>query len=330
MKIRVVGHGGESQFEFGPSGPWCEFRDEILSQGHEIATEPYGANCEGLIAHKHSAAALKEAQENGVPKSRRTLVLWEPYIVEKERYQKSILENYGFVYAPSIEWAQKVGARSFNWPQDSVQKIEDFTQWNYRINKAIIIQGNKFSARKGEMYSLRRKVLRKLETKIDLFGTDWNRGIGFDWLHWSMSAINSTIKELKLNSLSGIGKKYKNYFGGVASKTDTLKKYRVAIVIENSCDFVSEKLFDSISSGCIVIYVGPDLTKFGIDIPTLIQVRPSLADVKKSLDEIQGMTQEEQFALAASQNESLRRISGEWENTIVLRDLAKDILNSFS
>lgn len=329
MKIRVVGHGGENLFAFGTSGPWCEFRDQLLSQGHEICTEEFGSDCDALIAHKHSNEALREAENFGIPVSRRALVLWEPAIVEKERYQKNVLKNYGSIFAPSVKWAEKVDGISFKWPQDSVQKIEDFKHWNKRIDKAVIIQGNKFSARQGEMYSFRRKVLRKLESRIDLFGTDWNRGFGFDWLHWSMSAFNSTINELTLNSLWGLGKRYNNYFGSISNKSDTLKKYRIAIVIENSCDFVSEKLFDSISSGCIVIYVGPSLINFGIDIPTLVQATPSLADVKKSLDEIQGMTQEEQFALAASQNESLRRISGEWENTIVLRDLAMDILNSF-
>lgn len=330
MKIRIVGHGGESEFAFGTSGPWCEFRDQLLSQGHEICTEEFGSDSDALIAHKHSTEALRDAENFGIPVSRRALVLWEPAIVEKERYQKNVLENYGSIFAPSVEWAEKVGGTSFKWPQDSVQKIEDFKEWNKRLNKAVIIQGNKFSARKGEMYSFRRKVLSELESRIDLFGTDWNRGFGFDWLHWSMSAVNSTLKELKLNSLWGLGKRYNNYFGSVLSKSDTLKRYRIAIVIENSCDFVSEKLFDSISSGCIVIYVGPNLINFGIDIPTLIQVMPSLAEVKKSLDEIQRMTQEEQYALAASQNESLRRISGEWENTIVLRELAMDILSSFS
>jgi hypothetical protein len=330
MKIRVVGHGGESHFDFDNSGPWSQFRDELVSRGHEISTEPFGANCDALIANKHSIAALKEAQECGIPANRRALILWEPSIVEKERYQPEILENYGIVFAPSVKWAQKVGAKSFKWPQDKVQEIEQFEEWSTRQNKAVIIQGNKFSARKGELYSLRRKIIKRLENDIDLFGTDWNRGFGYDWLRWCISAFNSNIKEVSVGSLRGIGRKRGNYFGSVTNKYQTLNKYKIAIVIENSADFVSEKLFDSLSAGCLVIYVGVNLHEFGIEIPDLIQTSPKAVDIQKKFIEVKKMPQYKQYELAKSQNEKLRETSGEWENTLVLRKLASDILGLFS
>jgi len=329
MKIRVVGHGGESSFSFGTSGPWCEFRDELISQGHEICAEEYGAKCDALIAHKHSKEALREAEKFGIPISRRALVLWEPEVVEKERYQADVLENYGVIFAPSTVWSQKVNGTNFKWPQDKVQPIESFDKWIIREKKIAIIQGNKFSARKGELYSLRRKVIKDLESEIQLFGTNWNRGFGFDWLHWSMSALNSSIRELSLNSLIGIGGKYQNYCGTVANKREVFAFYRISLVIENSADFVSEKLFDSISSGNLVIYVGPNLSNFGLDLPNLVLAKSNKKDIRRKFEEIIKLSDKDQYSVAKSQNFELRKQAESWENTKVLRDLARNILNEF-
>jgi hypothetical protein len=176
---------------------------------------------------------------------------------------------------------------------------------------------------------LRRKIIKRLEHEIHLFGTDWNRGFGFDWLHWSMSAYNSTPGEVSLGSLWGIGRKNKNYRGSVVSKNQTLSNYRISIVIENSADFVSEKLFDSVSAGCLVVYVGVNLHEFGIEIPNLIQVSPNTAEIQKKVNEIIKMPEHIQYQLAKTQNEKLRKSSLEWENDFVLRKLAGDILSSF-
>ena len=330
MKIRIIGHGGESQFPFGKSGPWSEFRDQVISQGHEICVDDFGSKTEALISHRHSDAAIKEANKNGVPLSRRALVLWEPQIVEKERYSKKVLEQYGIIYAPSPIWAKHVSGKSFNWPQDKVMAIEGESEWLLRDKKFVVIQGNKFLARKGELYSLRRRVIKKLEKRIDLFGTNWNKGLAFDWLHWSSSAINSSPTEISIKSIFGIGRSYRNYCGESTNKRETLSKYRYAIVIENSADFVSEKLFDCISAGCIVVYVGPKLEKFNIDDKKLILSSQSVLDVVKKCSDLMKMNDSEQYSLAQEQNLAFLKISIDWENSKVLRLLAHNILKDMT
>ena len=330
MKIRVVGHDGESQFPFGTSGPWCEFRDALISHGHEICSDDFGIRSDALISHRHSEAAIREADDNKVPLSRRALVLWEPQIVEKERYSREVLEQYGLIYAPSPIWAKKVSGKSFNWPQDKVSAIEMKNSWLLREKKFVIIQGNKFSARKGELYSLRRKVIRTLAEKIVLFGTNWNKGIVFDWWHWSRSAMNSNLSEISLKSIIGIGRNYKNYKGITSSKRETLLNYRYAIVIENSADFVSEKLFDCISAGCLVIYTGPPLKEFGINGSKLVIGPNDKTEIVKKCLEILELSDNEQYLLAKQQNASLLEISNDWQNTHVLRSLAVSIIKDMN
>jgi hypothetical protein len=43
-----------------------------------------------------------------------------------------------------------------------------------------------------------------------------------------------------------------------------MQDFKVAVVIENSQEYMSEKLFDAFVGGCIPVYVGPDLEVFGI------------------------------------------------------------------
>ena len=330
MIIRVVGQGGEKVFPFGTSGPWTEFRDEILSTGHQISNLDFGTKVDALISHKHSIDAIQEADKNNVPLSRRALVVWEPEIVDKKRYSKKVLQYYGIIYAPSPIWARKVSGKSFRHPQGNIERIPPIEDWIKRENKFVIIQGNKFSARKGELYSLRRKTIRKLEHQIDLWGTDWNRGLTFDTLRWSMSAINSLPKEISLGSLWGAGKKYKNYHGSVANKSEILKQYKMAIVIENSSDYVSEKLFDAVSSGCLVFYVGPSLDEFGLSKSSIVVCSESWVEISNKCREIQLTGYSKQYDMALSQNTSLYEVSDLWNNKRVLRSLAKNILKDMN
>jgi hypothetical protein len=139
--------------------------------------------------------------------------------------------------------------------------------------------------------------------------------------------MNSTLNELSLKSIIGIGRVYDNFLGPSNNKRETLQKYRYAIVIENSADFVSEKLFDSISGGCIAIYTGPLLKHFGIDDSKLVLGKKEKSAIIKKCIELIELSEIEQYQLAEEQNISLRRISKNWENTTVLRNLARDILS---
>jgi hypothetical protein len=328
MKIRVIGHGGESRFPFGTSGPWKEFEKIILARGHEICKNGFSESADSLVANSYNPNIGEYLDENSIPKSRRILVLWEPYVVETTRYKKEVLSKFGTIFAPSIEWAEKVDGRSFNWPQDEILGAEVFIGWDTRINRAVMVQGNKFSARKGELYSLRRRVIVNLgPISLDLFGTNWNKGFNFDWWHWSRSVINSKFSELSTRSFFGIGKKYSNYFGVTNDKNKTLSKYKIAVVIENSADFISEKLFDSIRSGCVSVYVGPNLEKFGIPKGSAIQVDAKHEVVSSMVRSLLGKSDKELEKIARNQRDNLMKVSQEWNNTLVLSKLASDMVD---
>jgi hypothetical protein len=111
---------------------------------------------------------------------------------------------------------------------------------------------------------------------------------------------------------------------------DTLSRYKYAIVIENSADFVSEKLFDCVSAGCLVLYVGPNLDEFNIRDHDLFLCSADIDEVANTALKILGLNQSEQYAIAKSQNSAFCRISKDWENSNVLGLLAQDILKDLN
>jgi len=326
LRIRVIGHSGELSFPFGESGPWREFRNEIETRSNSIISGDYSEPSDAIIVNHHNDLISQYMNRHNIPLNKRILVIWEPYIVETTRYKKEVLEQYGKVYCPSLDWAERVGGSFFNWPQDSILSSECNSNWEQRLNRAAIIQGNKYSARKGEMYSLRRRVLKKdSSTNIDLFGTDWNKGLSFDWWHWSRSLIGSRIRDTSISSIYGIGRRYKQYKGKVEVKSQILQQYKVAIVIENSLDFVSEKLFDAVRNGCVVIYVGPNLSKYGFQHESILQVKPDEKEILNKLSDLLKLSSNILLQKSNSQIEEFISISDRWENTKVLKTLASDM-----
>jgi hypothetical protein len=327
LRIRITGHGGEGKFQFGDSGPWKEFEKVFLENGHEICNASYEEQADAIIANSYNTALEKYLFSLEIPLSKRILVNWEPYIVERVRYRPEVFNRFGSRFAPSVDWAAKINGTSFKWPQDEIIDPDIFLNWFDRSTSAVMIQGNKFSARKGELYSLRRKVLNMLHAKeLTLFGTNWNSGLKFDWWHWSRSIINSNFREISLTSFFGMGRNYDQYKGKIDDKALVLSKYRICIVIENSADFVSEKLFDAVRAGCVVVYVGPNLEKYDLPKDSAIQVAPDPNLIVETVRDLQSKSESELMEMAKIQFVSLKSVSGEWINTKVLRNLAQDML----
>jgi len=327
MKIRITGHAGEAVFPFGLEGPWKQFEKVIEERGHLICRKDFSESADAIIANSFDSNVRNFISNSRIPKSRRILVLWEPYIVEKTRYQPRVLDLFGTVFAPSIDWAERVSGQAFPWPQDNFSDETIFNDWSSRINRVVVIQGNKFSATKGELYSARRRVLKSLnENELSLFGTNWNKGMKFDWWHWSRSLKNTSLREFSLKSSYGIGRKYCQYGGGVSDKTETLRKFQISLVIENSPDFISEKLFDSVRSGCVTIYLGPSLEKYGLSSESAIEVSNNPKKIAELVQSLIKISNSERRVLAVKQFRALQPSLQDWNNYEVLSSMAQKML----
>lgn len=325
MNILVIGH--EYQDFTNATEPWGFFFDTIKLHGHNLVARNFKGEIHALIAHSHSLDIIKLANQRNIPIANRFLVFWEPYIVDRERYKFETASHYGYLFFPSKFWNihNLNNARFFNWPQDEIGEIEDFDSWKRRKNKFTLIQGNKFSATKGELYTLRRNLISQSNSDLEFYGRNWNEGFLLDLARWLNSVRKSKISEFSYKSSQGIGRFYDNYRGDTENKLMTHKSYRHSIVIENMDNYISEKLFDSVAGGCNTIYVGPDLSQFGVEKSGIIQIEPEIDKLKSTILDVIALTETEQYELASSQNSRFQSLNQFWNNKVVFSNLAEEI-----
>lgn len=328
MIIRVVGQAGESVFPFGTNGPWLKFKENLISKRDTEATQKFGQKIDALICHGYSKKAIHEANKSKIAKHKMVLVLWEPPIINPKLHSDEYLSNFGQIYAPSMEWAKKHNAIYFKWPVGDTESKFKEGNLKARHNKAVMIQGNKINFLKGENYSLRRAVLFKslpLKYRIMLYGTEWERLPIRQTVKALVDYLLNFKYEFSKHSLKYIKTKYPYYQGISKNKFTTLEKYKICIVIENHNSYISEKIFDSLNSGCITIYVGPNLENYGLNKNLAIQSDSNPESILNSFEKIMMLSDNDMLKVQKNQRYHLEKIKKNWNNQLVLKTLAKDI-----
>lgn len=326
MIIKVIGHDKKVFLKPPSNNPWSAFFSELKKTGAQIVTSGSRAKFDVLIANSHSKKTIRECEKLGVTKENRILILWEPKQVNGKLYKNSTLNSYGHIFTPSSHWLKGQNVHYFNWPQGKAnRKTQSDIEWLKRKNKIVFIGSNKYSISKGEFYSLRREVL-KNNKFIDLYGHGWNQNIIFNILSILSSLPKTSYKNYSLKSLKLFAKQYNNYKGIANNKQKTLSKYKFALAIENSNDYVSEKLFESLESQCIVIYVGINLNKH-LSKNIAVQSNANLSDISKKLTQVLCLSNTEQLSLMKKQRKEYLKINKDWDNYIVLKNLARDSVN---
>ena len=114
------------------------------------------------------------------------------------------------------------------------------------------MSSNKYKYRDGELYSERRTSVHYFEKhyagQIDLYGPRWNQPVT-----WWQKLLPLTVPQ------------FLSYQGVVKDKAETISRYRFSICYENFIEngYITEKIFDSMRSGCVPIYWGaPNITDY--------------------------------------------------------------------
>lgn len=254
---------------------------------------------------------LKELRRLGIPS---ILVAQEPSVVIPKHLSKKLRRLFRY----TITVGRAGGDDWIKWPQLwQARRREE----HRRLDRGVLINADKYSAVCGELYSLRRVVVTK-EARIDLFGGGWGDSIIRRTRRWVSAILFAVVSggRLKLNSGVAVTKTPLNYLGPAENKLVTLEKYRYSVVIENSQEYLSEKLFDCFFAGTIPIYVGADLEALGIPKKLVIEAKPDLKSIQSAI----------QFAatvdLKKYQDEVGRWLSepqvvGQWSAESVFEDL---------
>jgi hypothetical protein len=192
------------------------------------------------------------------PKSRtrRILLLIEPAVTwPRNRLYKP--DQYDRIFAAG----PMKGSEYLEWFHEPL-KVKPSVSENAFRNRSgnfTMIASNKLSFIKDELYSLRRQIILNYPNAVDLFGYDWNNP--------KSSRLRTIVGELLLTARASqpvalrgarqILRNPPNYRGMAADKLSAYSLNKYAIVIENSLELRTEKLYDAVEAGAIPIYVGP-------------------------------------------------------------------------
>ena len=214
------------------------------------------------------------------------LVRQEPSVVRPQNYRTDYLKHMSIVI--DVGRSPFASKSRINWPQRWTLEhlVSPKIASSERIDRFAIINANKMSFAKGELYTLRRIAAQK-STDIDVWGFDWD----MPWFRRATKAFEELLIPLKHGfgikpaAINGWFRSPLSFKGTSENKLSTLASYKYALVIENSIEYMSEKLFDSLFAGTFPIYVGPNPVDFGIPEFVAIHAKPDINSIMKAIEQ---------------------------------------------
>ena len=245
----------------------------LISKGWQIVDSAKSADAicavELPLSKLHFPKHIPSASTKGL------LILQEPSVVRPFHQMAKYVDRFASLFAVG----RSPENRLVRWP---ALYLDNF-QFNSKVEKlprACMIASNKVSLIHGELYSLRREIVDSCKN-LDLFGLGWNSTI--------LTRIKQFAFELYVGTISGqlaspLGRlrffaNVDRSLGPVEDKLSTNANYKVTVVIENSEEYMSEKLLEAVAAGSIPVYVGPKVEDFGIPGDLVIQVKPDKQSV---------------------------------------------------
>ena len=166
-----------------------------------------------------------------VAKDRLILFAFEPPCMIPQLYEQKTYDTFSKIYTWDDDLVDEKRFFKFYYPV--LSKMHDSLPGFSERKLCTLVATNKFSDMEGELFSARRKAISYFEAAapldFDFYGREWDAA------------------------------EHPCYKGACSDKIETLKKYRFYICYENTCNkkgYVTEKIFDCFSAGCIPIYWG--------------------------------------------------------------------------
>lgn len=225
---------------------------------------------------------LRKVKNHG---SKLVLIRLEPRAVLPIQYKKRIENKFDLIITPGgqvdleskfIGWPYKYDlnpakpdARFTNLKsviQEAVgERFFEIEQWKAKKNAVVLVAANKVSPTSRSNYSIRRHLAKNLNPQfLYVYGPLWQASIINLIVHRFKVMVYSirtgylpNMKEIYGNLLA----KYLNFVSEPEDKHKVIREFKYSLVIENSSDYCSEKIFDAMVNGSIPIYVGPKIAE---------------------------------------------------------------------
>lgn len=223
-----------------------------------------------------------ESASRASPGAFTVLLRTEPLIVLPSNFKKSNTQRFNLIITLGGDPA--ADSTVFPWPQVWRRKLlarPDFP----RCNRIVLVNANKLSLIRGENYSLRREVAAQIES-VQLYGEGWHSS----YSHRALKVLGelrialSSRQKIAWGGLNRFFSLFPRSQPPVPDKFETMRRFKYALVIENSNEYMSEKLFDAFFSGCIPVYVGPNPKKYNIPEDLYVYSERNLSSIKRAME----------------------------------------------
>ncbi len=264
----------------GPS-----LRGTHLQLAHEVLDDLFDLcdvdSADFSISLDYSPENLNLLRAKNIPPENRFLIVREPRQVHPFPHSKRAVMDFGTLqYLGTYDLEHRVArlwpyTREFSSSAHAFASITSST----RQKKIVAISSWRVSFIRGALYSLRAKSFSKLD--VDTFGRGWDASLGQKLKEVLAQVFMAAGNEFGLarDFAAQILLKPKHYKGSLESKFETLQKYKATLIIENSTDYMSEKVLDAFASATIPIYCGTDLTRFGVPNDLYVHCSPTIESV---------------------------------------------------
>jgi hypothetical protein len=303
-----------------------------------------------LVNLNHNWKSIKEQlKHNSNPIQ--ILIRLEPPSVYPAQYSHVLERAYDLVLSPGrptqssqefIPWPYQFQSNplrpdleSPSLPNVITQKVHEnifsYTHWKKRELACVLIAANKVSPNGSGNYDLRRSVASiSYDKRLRIFGELWRASI-YTKLRYRLGVARFALASKSSISLKSIFKdllaKYSNVDGSIPDKHPVLENSKFSLVIENSSDYISEKLLDSLIDGCIPVYVGPDFEGTGLNEDLVIRFESIATDLVECLESLSSEFIIEKLTTIQSFIESEKFL--EWDASAVYGQMATRIDREF-
>jgi hypothetical protein len=269
-------------------------------------------NCDCLIFINYNKRYYEKYKKLGKNLENLVLIRLEPVAVLPIQYRKSIEQKFGLIIDPGRILKHNTESDFIGYPykyhlnpalpnnydpnlsnilsHSAENKIYDYANWKNRKDKIVMIAANKVSPTSNSNYKLRRRIAKQMSPgEIDVYGDLWNSSMYKRISHRvvvSFYALKTGLFPNIIEVYGSLFSRYSNYVAMPKNKHTVIQKYRFSLVIENSSDYCSEKLFDVIINGSIPIYVGPENSQIELPENLYFWCNGTVDDIRKFVKNI--------------------------------------------
>lgn len=250
----------------GPNGgdfflPWRQLREAFGAQGVELNTAD----------RNHGRPVAFELHLNAQRRMRGAhhpccyAYLYEDPIVRPINADRRVLERYRLVFTSNADLIDGRQVLSLDYPNDL--SLRDVPGWEGRNLHCVLIASNKALLRPDprNLHAARVALIREFERhapdRFALYGHGWDIP---PVRTGRLGRIEKRLNEWLRRVWPG-RRPFPSYRGTVRRKAEVLDRARFCVAYENSRGspgYVTEKIFDCFTSGCVPVYLGaPDAAR---------------------------------------------------------------------